>query len=136
MVNICKIEQPKHFKEVGVRSVAIAILFLLAVAVGSSAFSETGWLKIEKKNTVYYRPFVDVRNPKNKLVIFVTEDGQVYKGRCRKKKIASTCRVTPSKKFPDKFFEIRYIVLELIPSFPPKLLESGVIKRLNVVSQT
>jgi hypothetical protein len=134
VVNICKIEQPKHFKEVGVRSVAIAILFLLAVAVGSSAFSETGWLKIEKKNTVYYRPFVDVRNPKNKLVIFVTENGKIYKGRCRRKNVISICRITPSKRFPDKFTEMRYIVLELIPDFPPKFLKTGVIKRLNVVN--
>jgi len=113
------------------------LLTLLFLTVGTSegALSETGWLKISKENSIYYRPFVDVKNPKGKLVIFVTEDGQVYKGRCRKKKIASTCRVTPSKKFPDKFVEIRYIVLELTPNFPPKLLKSGVIKRLNVVSQ-
>jgi hypothetical protein len=113
----------------------LVLFFFAFVGMREGALSETGWLKFVKKNDIYYRPFVDVRNPKNKLVVFVTEDGRIYKGRCRKKKVAKTCRVTPSKRFSDKFVEIRYLVLELVPDYPPKLVRSGVVERLNVVNQ-
>ncbi|WP_165863702.1 hypothetical protein [Phorcysia thermohydrogeniphila] len=111
------------------------MFFLIFIGMSEGALSETGWLRFVKKNDIYYRPFVDVINPKNKLVVFVTEDGHIYKGRCRKKRVAKTCRVTPSKRFSDKFVEIRYIVLELVPDYPPKLVRSGVVERLNVVNQ-
>ncbi len=104
----------------------LIILFFQLFIFCPKAFPGTGWLTTKKKNDIHYKPFVDVKKPENKLVIFITENGKVYKGRCRKKK-ATVCRITPSKKFYRKE-EIRFIVLKLIPFFAPEVVKSGVIK--------
>ena len=110
-------------------------LTLFIFGLKGGALAETGWIKFTKKNDVYFRPFVDVRNPKNKLVIFVTEDGHIYRGRCRQRRVVDFCRVSPSKKFKDNLVEIRYIVLELVPPFAPKLVRSGTVERLNLIQK-
>ena len=81
--------------------------------------SETGW--IEKGG--YYKPYVKI-NLKSCLVLFITEKGKVYRGRCRK----SSPLVTPVKTFifPER---ITYVVVKLSDFSFPQVLETGRIER-------
>jgi len=95
---------------------------LLLTSIPSLASQKTGWIE---KNS-YYKPFVLVSSPKGKLVLFITPEGRVYRGKCRKRYLnRKVCKVFPGKRFPSKE-PLRYIVLQLTGS-APSLIETGVV---------
>ena len=112
----------------------ILTLVVSALSV-TGALADTGWFKVFKKHKVYYKPFVDVKTSENILVLFITEEGRVYKGRCKSKLKLETCAVTPGKIFPTSTVEIRYIVLKLNRFRAPEVIKTGVINGLNVIEK-
>ena len=73
-----------------------------------------------------------VKNSKDKMVLFITSEGKIYRGKCREKTIKDTCSVTPGKRFPDNTESIRYIILRLKKFYAPEVEKTGVIDNLNV----
>ena len=106
------------------RKIALFIFsFLLLTSIPSLPSQKTGWIE---KNS-YYKPFVLVTSPRGKLVLFVTPEGKVYRGKCRKRYLnRKVCRVSPGKRFSSKE-PLRYIVLQLTGS-APSFIETGVIR--------
>ncbi|WP_297445753.1 hypothetical protein [Desulfurobacterium sp.] len=104
-------------------------LFFSALLLASSlnVRAETGWLKKRRKGLIYFKPFVTVTSP-DTVVIFITPEGKVYRGTCRKKTFLRTCRVTPGKRFDSPYAEIRYIVLKISPPEAPEILKTGIVK--------
>jgi len=100
-----------------------SIILLLSLCLSSAAFGiQVGW----KDFGGYYKPFVTVKEPKDKIVLFVTPDGKVFKGRCRRR-AKEKCSIYPGKRFPGSL-PIRYIILK-IPGFsPPEVVGTGVIR--------
>ncbi len=92
-------------------------LFLLLFPLKVLA-SQSGW--IEKNG--YYKPYVKVKT-NNCLVLFITEKGKVYRGKCRKNRSV----VTPGKKFFTKSVRITYVILKLEDFSYPKVIETGEI---------
>lgn len=80
--------------------------------------SESGWLE----RNGYYKPFVKVKL-KNCLVLFVTEKGKVYRGKCRKNRSI----VTPGKNFLSNSQKLTYIVLKISDFSYPQVVETGEI---------
>lgn len=107
------------------------IIFLIVLSYGN-ALPGTGWFRIEKGHSLYFKPFVDVKSSKDKMVLFITSGGKIYRGKCREKAIRDTCSVTPRKRFPDNTESIRYIILKLKKFYAPKIMRTGVIDNLNV----
>ncbi|OMH40703.1 hypothetical protein [Desulfurobacterium indicum] len=101
----------------------IAVLLLIFSLTANSA---TGWLKKRRKGYIYFKPFVTVNSP-DVVVIFITSEGKVYRGVCRKKKFIDTCTVTPGKHFDSPYTVMRYIVLEISPPYAPKILRTGTV---------
>jgi len=98
-------------------------IFLVLTSIPSLSARKTGW--IEKNSR--YKPFVLVNSPKGKLVLFITPDGRVYRGKCRRRYLdRKVCRIFPGKRFSSKE-PLRYIVLQLTGS-TPSLVETGVIQ--------
>ena len=95
----------------------IFFLFLITFPLEVLA-SQSGWLE---KNG-YYKPYVKVET-NNCLVLFITEKGKVYRGKCRKNRSI----VTPGKKFLTKSDRITYIILKLEEFSHPKVIETGEI---------
>ncbi|MEO2069361.1 MAG: hypothetical protein ABGX27_07615 [Desulfurobacteriaceae bacterium] len=109
------------------------VLFVFATTLTS--FAETGWIEYKGRNSIYYKPFVDVKGAdEDTLVLFVTQDGRVYKGRCKKYSFRSKngCRITPGKRFLTYTDPVLYIVIKLRTFSSPKLLKSGEVDTLNV----
>ena len=106
-------------------------MFLLLLFY-DNALPGTGWFRIEKGNSLYFKPFVDVKNSKDRMVLFITSEGKIYRGKCREKTIKDTCSVTPGKRFPDNTESIRYIILRLKKFYAPEVEKTGVIDNLNV----
>ncbi|RUM42190.1 MAG: hypothetical protein DSY34_02375 [Desulfurobacterium sp.] len=106
-------------------------LFLFTLSYGS-ALAGTGWFRIEKGHHLYFKPFVDIKKGKDVMVLFVTGEGKIYRGKCREKTIKDTCSVTPGKRFPDNSENIRYIILKLKKFYAPEIIRTGVIDNLNV----
>jgi len=94
-------------------------LFLLLLPLKVFA-SQTGW--IEKNG--YYKPYVKVK-AKHCLVLFITEKGKVYRGKCRKRRSI----VTPGKRFLSKSEKITFIILKLDGISYPQIVETGEIGR-------
>jgi len=91
--------------------------------------AETGWFRAEN----YYRPYVKVENFLNKQVLFITKDGKVYTGRCKKKKgFHNYCYIVPMKKFRSVDGGITYIVLKVDGYYSPRVTEYGMIDNFNV----
>ncbi len=105
------------------RRVLILITFLLIlISTPSQSAQKSGWIK---RNS-YFKPFVLVYSPKGKLVLFITPEGRVYRGKCRKSSLnREFCRISPGKKFYSKE-PLRYVVLQL-GSGAPQVVETGVI---------
>ena len=108
--------------------------FLLVIYLSFSHIpslsAETGWFRLEN----YYKPYVKVENFLNKQVLFVTNDGRVYIGRCRKRKaFYSFCYIIPGKKFKSLDGGITYIVLKVDGYYPPRVIEYGTIDNFNVI---
>ncbi len=97
----------------------------------STAFGKTpssGWLQKARKGYVYFKPFVKLKAGNNRMVIFVTSNGKIYKGRCRTKNAYPKCIVTPGKKFDSPYNEIRYIILKISNPLPPEIKKTGIIE--------
>jgi hypothetical protein len=95
-----------------------------------SLSAETGWFRLGN----YYKPYVKVENFPNKQVLFVTNDGKVYIGRCGKRKaFYSHCYIIPGKKFKSLDGGITYIVLKVDGYYPPRVIEYGSIDNFNVI---
>jgi len=109
----------------------LVMIFLVALTC-NSAFGGTGWFRIEKGHSLYFKPFVDVKKSKDKMVLFITSEGKIYRGKCREKTIKDTCSVTPGKRFPDNTESIRYIILKLKKFYAPEIEKTGVVDNLNV----
>ncbi|WP_163328991.1 hypothetical protein GFV12_06665 [Desulfurobacterium thermolithotrophum] len=107
------------------------VIFLIVLS-SVSALSETGWFRIEKGHSLYFKPFVDVKLQKDVMVLFITSEGKVYRGKCREKTIKDTCSITPGKRFQDNTESIRYIILRLRKFYAPELVRTGVVDNLNV----
>ena len=108
--------------------------FLLVIYLSFSHIpslsAETGWFRLGN----YYKPYVKVENFLNKQVLFVTNDGRVYIGRCRKRKaFYSYCYIIPGKKFKSLDGGITYIVLKVDGYYPPRVIEYGTIDNFNVI---
>ena len=95
----------------------LILLFLLLFPLKVFA-SQSGW--IERNG--YYKPYVKVKAG-NCLVLFITEKGKVYRGKCRKNR----SMVTPGKRFFTKSDRITYIILKLKDFSYPKVIEIGEI---------
>jgi hypothetical protein len=96
------------------------LLFTLSLPLYAQELS--GW----KEKNGYYKPFVVVENPEDKLVLFITPEGRVYRGKCRKREPgAGSCTVFPGKKFSDRL-PLSFIVLEL-NGHAPSVVKTGVI---------
>jgi len=108
------------------------VIIFLSVFSSVSALAGTGWFRIEKGHHLYFKPFVDVKKGKDVMVLFVTGEGKIYRGKCREKTIKDTCSVTPGKRFPDNSENIRYIILKLKKFYAPEIIRTGVIDNLNV----
>ena len=94
-----------------------------------SLAAETGWFRTGN----YYRPYVKVENFLNKQVLFITNKGTVYTGRCRKKKtFYNYCYIVPGKKFTSVDGGITYVVLKVDGYYPPRVVEYGIIDNFNV----
>jgi len=108
-------------------------IFLLLVCLFSfyarSFATETGWFRAEN----YYKPYVKVENFLNKQVLFITKDGKVYTGRCRRKRgFHNYCYIVPMKKFKSVDGEMTYIVLKIDGYYSPRVIEYGMIDNFNV----
>jgi hypothetical protein len=114
------------------RKVFLALLLLLFPA---SSFSQTGWLRVNREHETYFKPFVEVRNFKNKEVIFVTSKGKVYSGKCKLRKKAKRCRISPGKRFPSASENILFIILKLNPYSHPQILKHGTIDNFNIITR-
>ncbi|WP_457569717.1 hypothetical protein [Desulfurobacterium sp.] len=101
----------------------IAVFLLISSLTANSA---TGWLKKRRKGYIYFKPFVTV-NSLDVVVIFITPEGKVYRGTCRKKKFIDTCTVTPGKHFDSPYMALRYIVLKISPPDAPRILKMGIV---------
>ena len=110
----------------------LMMIILLLVLSCSNAPAGTGWFRIEKGHSLYFKPFVDVKSAKDRIVLFITSEGKIYRGKCREKTIKDTCPVTPGKRFPDNTESIRYIILRLKKFYAPEIVKTGVIDNLNV----
>ncbi|ADY74011.1 hypothetical protein Dester_1380 [Desulfurobacterium thermolithotrophum DSM 11699] len=106
-------------------------LFLFTFSYGN-AFAGTGWFRIEKGHSLYFKPFVDVKLQKDVMVLFVTSKGKIYRGKCREKTIKDACSITPRKRFRDNTESIRYIILRLKKFYAPEVIKTGVVDNLNV----
>ena len=82
--------------------------------------SQSGW--IEKSG--YYKPYVKVKTD-HCLVLFITEKGKIYRGKCRKRRSI----VTPGKRFSSKSEKITFIILKLDGISYPQVVETGEIGR-------
>jgi hypothetical protein len=103
---------------------------LLSQSLNSTAISATksGWQEFNRAGITYFKPFVSVKNPKNKLVLFVTSTGKVYKGRCYKRyRRGNFCREFPQKRFFDTTDEVLYLIFEINPPYAPQLIRKGVV---------
>ena len=109
----------------------MVIIALLGLSY-DGAFCETGWFRIERGHSLYFKPFIEVKSAKDRMVLFITSDGKVYKGKCRKKTIKDFCSITPGKKFPDNTESIRYIILKLRKFYAPEIVKTGIINNLNI----
>jgi hypothetical protein len=98
-------------------------LFLVLAFTLPAFGAQAGW----ESFSTYYKPFVTVERPQNKLVLFITPNGRVYRGKCRKRKRLKKCRVYPRKKFNEPL-ALRYLILKLSSFSPPEIVETGVIK--------
>ena len=100
------------------KRLSLFFALILLIFSTSTLYSEQlyGW----KEKNGYYRPFVRVKNPKGKIVLFITPNGKVYKGRCTK---GGYCY--PRKKFLFKT-PLRFIVINLNGSIP-EVVRTGVI---------
>lgn len=97
------------------------LIFLFLLLLPLKVFSsQSGW--IEKNG--YYKPYVKAKTG-NCLVLFITERGKVYRGKCRKRRLI----VTPGKIFPSKNEKITFIVLKLDGVSYPEIVETGEIGR-------
>jgi hypothetical protein len=107
-----------------------SLLFVCFFSFCTPSFAaETGWFRVEN----YYRPYVKVENFLNKQVLFITNDGLVYTGRCRKKKaFYNYCYIVPGKKFKSVDGGITYIVLKIDGYYSPRVIEYGTIDNFNV----
>ena len=109
----------------------VMVMFLIVLSY-SNALPGTGWFRIEKGHSLYFKPFVDVKSTGDKMVLFITSNGKIYRGKCREKTIRNTCPVTPGKRFPTNTESIRYIILKLRKFYAPEVEKTGVIDNLNV----
>ncbi len=110
----------------------LVMAILLVVFSSAGALAGTGWFRIERRHHLYFKPFVDVKKEKDVMVLFITGDGKIYRGKCRERTIKDTCSITPGKKFPDNTESIRYIILKLKKFYAPEIVKTGVIDNLNV----
>ncbi|WP_457567735.1 hypothetical protein [Desulfurobacterium sp.] len=110
------------------RKAALLIACLTFLLYSTTALSETGWLRKKRKGFVYFKPFVTV-NEQNVLVIFVTPEGNVYRGTCKQKHPTKTCRILPGKRFASPYTDLRYIVLKISPPEAPEILKTGTVEK-------
>ena len=98
-------------------------LFLLLFTLSLPLYAQelSGW----KEKNGYYKPFVVVENPEDKLVLFITPEGKIYRGKCRRRELSGNCAISPGKKFSNKL-PLRYIVLGL-NGYAPSVVKTGVI---------
>jgi len=108
------------------------LMFLFLVVFSFPALSaESGWFRMGS----FFKPFVKVENFANKQVIFVTRDGRVYSGKCkREKKFFNSCYIVPYKKFNSVDGGITYIVLKVDGYYPPRVVEYGTVDNFNVLN--
>ena len=100
----------------------ISSLFIFSLNSASSSL-KCGW--VLKRG--YYRPFVLIESPYRKFVLFITPDGKVYKGKCKKRFLnKNLCKVFPGKRFKEPV-PLRFIILEKTLG-APLLIKSGVIE--------
>jgi len=91
--------------------------------------AETGWFRTKN----YYKPYVKVENFFKRQVLFITRDGKVYTGRCRKDRgFHNYCHIVPAKKFKSVDGGITYIVLKVDGYYSPRIIEYGTIDNFNV----
>ena len=109
----------------------VMIIFLLVFSY-DNVLPGTGWFRIEKGHSLYFKPFVDVKSTKDKMGLFITDGGKIYRGKCREKTIRDVCPITPGKRFPTNTESIRYIILKLKKFYAPEVEKTGVIDNLNV----
>lgn len=106
------------------------IIFLTFFLVLPSFSSESGWFRVRD----YYKPFVKVKDFLNKQVLFITNRGKVYSGKCRKKGgFYNHCYIAPSKKFKTIDGGITFIVLKVDGYYPPRIVEFGTVDNFNVI---
>ncbi len=108
----------------------VFLLFICFLYFCNYSFgAETGWFRVEN----YYQPYVKVENFLNKQVLFITNKGTVYTGRCKKKRaFYNYCYIVPGKKFKSVDGGITYIVLKIEGYYPPRVIEYGIIDNFNV----
>ena len=109
------------------------LFFLLTICLSPfcmlSFAAETGWFRTKN----YYKPYVKVENFLRRQVLFITRDGKVYTGRCRKERgFHNYCRIVPAKKFKSIDGGITYIVLKVDGYYSPRIIEYGTIDNFNV----
>jgi hypothetical protein len=111
-------------------SVFISFLSVYLFSFCAHSFAaETGWFR----GKGYYKPYVKVENFLNRQVLFITKDGKVYTGRCKKEKgFYNFCYIVPGKKFRSIDGGITYIVLKIDGYYPPRVIEYGTIDNFNV----
>jgi len=104
------------------------ILLCCLLFLFSSAFAgESGWLYICSSKGCFYKPFVRISG--DRLVYFVSSDGRVYKGRCRKR-AKYPCRATTHKRFYTSAYDLTYVIFS--KDSPPRLLDHGEVDPLKV----
>ena len=110
-------------------NVFLLLILCLSTFCVSSLAAETGWFRTKN----YYKPYVRVENFLKRQVLFITRDGKVYTGRCRKEKgFHNYCHIVPAKKFKAVDGGITYIVLRIDGYYPPRIIEYGMINNFNV----
>lgn len=107
------------------RSFVLLIIFTLVFSLNAFA-SSTGWLKIKRKRRIYYKPFVVLNNPNKVIVLFITSNGKIYKG-----KLLKGNYITPGKHFVTDLKDMLYITLKFNPPSAPKVTGYGRIDALN-----
>ena len=106
-----------------------SLLIALTLSTSPLSAAESGWFRTPN----YFKPFVKVENFKDRQVLFITNEGRVYTGRCRKRKgFYNYCYVVPGKKFSSIDGGITFIVLKVDGFYPPRVLEYGVVDNFNV----
>jgi len=104
------------------KAIPLLVFSLTLLTAPLSAKGLFGW----SEKDGYYRPYVVVKNPKDKMVLFITKRGKVYRGKCKKRDSAlEACSVSPRKRFSRKV-PLRFIVLDL-GGFAPSVVKTGVI---------